>query len=52
MRVAHDVGLLDVTILGKESVDIFFGETRMDTGDEKVGSGVASLLFLLGVEGC
>jgi len=46
MGIKHNLTFFDVAILLEETGNFGFGETRMDTGDEKVGSGVDSAIIL------
>lgn len=39
--VLHDVALFDLTILLEEAGNFFFAQSRVDTGDEEVGSWVS-----------
>jgi len=47
VRVTHDVALLDLSVLFKETRHLLFTERGMDTGDEEVGAGVAAALVIL-----
>jgi hypothetical protein len=40
MGIEHNLTLLDVAILLKETSDLLFREARMDTSDKEVGSRV------------
>lgn len=40
MRVAHDLALLDGTVLGEEASNLILGQTGVNTSDEKVGTRV------------
>lgn len=44
VRVAHDVTLLDVAVLLKETCDLLLGEGRVNARDEQVGALVAAAL--------
>jgi hypothetical protein len=47
VRIAHDVTLLYLAILLKETGDLFFAESRMDTSHKEVGARVAALIVIL-----
>lgn len=47
VRVAHDVALLDLAVLLKETCDLLLAERGVDAGDEQVGARVAALVVLL-----
>lgn len=42
--VAHDVALLDLSVLLKQAGDLLFSEAWVDAGDEEVGSWVDCIL--------
>jgi hypothetical protein len=44
--VKHDLALLDLTVLLEQASDLGLGKTGVDTGDEKVGSGVDGAIIL------
>jgi hypothetical protein len=44
--IAHDVALLNFTILLEETCDLVFSQTGVDAGDEEVGALVAALILL------
>jgi len=46
VRVKHDLALLDITVLLKETSDLGLVETRVDAGDEEVGAWVDSTVIL------
>lgn len=48
MRVAHDLALLDVAVLGEESGDFILAELGVDAGDEQVGARVDGTLAVPG----
>jgi hypothetical protein len=47
VRVAHDVALLNLAILFKETRNLFLGERRMNARDEEVGTFVAAFILLV-----
>jgi hypothetical protein len=46
MGVKHDLALLDITVFLEETGDFLFGEARVNTSDEKVGSMVDRTIIL------
>lgn len=40
MGIGHDGAVVDIAVLLEKTGDIGLGQTRMDTGDEEVGTGV------------
>lgn len=50
VRIAHDVALLNLSVLFEQTCDIGFAQTRMDTSDKEVGALIAGrfLVFLRG----
>lgn len=44
VRVAHDVALLDFTILLEETCDLVLGQRWMNAGDEEVGALITALI--------
>lgn len=44
VRVAHDLALLDIAVLGEESGDFILAELGVDAGDEQVGARVDGTL--------
>jgi hypothetical protein len=46
VRVAHDVALLDLTILLEQTCDLILGQRRVNASDEEVGALVAALFRL------
>lgn len=49
MGIAHDVALLDLSILLKEAGDLFLAESWMNAGDEEVGSSVHGVLAIISI---
>lgn len=47
MRVNHDGAVINVAILLEKTRDVGFGQTRVNTSNEKVGTGVGSTLFIV-----
>jgi len=52
VRIAHDVGLLDLAVLLEETRDLVLGEGRVDARDEEVGALVAAAFLVLLVARC
>lgn len=48
MRVAHDLALLDVAVLGEESGDFILAELGVNAGDKQVGARVDGTLAVSG----
>ena len=48
MRVAHDLALLDVTVLGEKSGDFILAQPGVDAGDEQVGARVDGIITVPG----
>jgi len=48
MRVTHDVALLNLAVLFKQSGDFLFGEARMDTSHKQVRSGIDFISAVIG----
>jgi hypothetical protein len=46
MGIAHDVALLDLTVLLEETRDLFLRERGVDARDEEVGARVDAVVFL------
>jgi hypothetical protein len=46
MGVKHDLALLDITVFLEETGDFLFGEARVNTGDEEIGSRVDRTIIL------
>lgn len=46
VRVAHDAASVDITVLLEETANLLLGQTRVDTGNEKVGARVGSLFLI------
>lgn len=44
VRVAHDVALLNLTILLEQTCNLLLGQTGVDTGDEEIGARVAAAI--------
>jgi hypothetical protein len=42
VRIAHDVTLLNLSIFLEKTSHVNFGETRVNAGDEEVGSRIGS----------
>jgi hypothetical protein len=47
VRVQHDRAVLDIAVLLEQTGDIGLGQTRVDTGDEKVRAGVDGTFFII-----
>jgi hypothetical protein len=47
MGVAHDVALLDIAILFKETRDFILSERGVDAGDEQIRARVAALVVVV-----
>lgn len=47
VRVQHDGAARDITVLLEKARNIGFGETRVDTSHEKVGSGILGTFLIL-----
>lgn len=45
--IAHDVALLNLAVLLKETGDLFLTKRRMNAGDEQVGARVAALVIIV-----
>ena len=48
MRILHDLALLHVAVLLKETRDFLLAQARVDTGHKQVGSRVDGTLVVLG----
>jgi phage tail sheath gpL-like len=46
VRVKHDLALLNLTVLSEETHNVVLSETRVDSSDEKVGSGVGGTITI------
>lgn len=46
VRIAHDVALLDLTVLLEQACDLVLGQGRVNAGDKEVGALVAALVLL------